>query len=235
MRCEVDLEAGAITFYALRLRSVSGNGDHSYVDSQINSGIDSWGIGGGRTSGMVRVLLRPCFEGHHLRLKGPHPFFLVPSHSQQVDDQLLERQQASVPMWWDQAAVLRAVGGRQPRQRPSRCAAMFPWVVNATLIIKNPANFQQKLVDEPGVAILHFYPLQAYKIGAPESDRSHQCLYRAFARASGCRRTPTPRARRCPLLHKRPLHLVPTSPSVTDLPGSAGVPSRAPPGCPAID
>src|SRR5215211_6974280 len=28
---------------------------------------------------------------------------------------------------------------------------------------QNPANFQQKLVDESGVAILHFYPLKAYE------------------------------------------------------------------------
>jgi hypothetical protein len=39
---------------------------------------------------------------------------------------------------------------------------MFPWVVNAALITQHPANFQQKLVDEPGGAILHVYPLKAY-------------------------------------------------------------------------
>jgi transposase len=39
---------------------------------------------------------------------------------------------------------------------------MFPWGVNAALITQKPANFQQKLVDEPRVAILHFYPLKAY-------------------------------------------------------------------------
>jgi hypothetical protein len=35
---------------------------------------------------------------------------------------------------------------------------VFPWVVNAALITQNPANFQQKLGDESGVAILNFYP-----------------------------------------------------------------------------
>jgi hypothetical protein len=30
--------------------------------------------------------------------------------------------------------------------------------VNAALITQNPANFQQKLGDESGVAILNFYP-----------------------------------------------------------------------------
>src|SRR6266566_3131065 len=82
---------------------------------------------------------------------------------------MLARPQASVPLWWDPAAVRWAVGGRQPRQRPSRCTALFPWVVNAALIAQNPAHCQQQLVDEPGVAIRHFYPLKAYNYSAPEA------------------------------------------------------------------
>jgi hypothetical protein len=53
---------------------------------------------------------------------------------------------------------------------------MFPWVVNAALITQNPANFQQKLVDEPGVALLHSYPLKAYEFYklAPAWVEAHQ-------------------------------------------------------------
>ena len=39
---------------------------------------------------------------------------------------------------------------------------MFPWVVNAALIAQHPANFQQNLGGEFGVAILNLYPLKAY-------------------------------------------------------------------------
>lgn len=69
----------------------------------------------------------------------------------------LERQQASVPLGWDQAAVLSAGGGRPPRQRPARCPVMCPWRVNAALLTQNPANFQQTRVDQPGVAIRHSF------------------------------------------------------------------------------
>jgi hypothetical protein len=38
-----------------------------------------------------------------------------------------------------------------------------PWIANAAFIAQNPADFQQKLADEPCAVILPFYPLKAYK------------------------------------------------------------------------
>jgi hypothetical protein len=39
-------------------------------------------------------------------------------------------------------------------------------MVHAAFIAQNPANFQQKLADEPCAVILHFYPLKAYRLCA---------------------------------------------------------------------
>jgi hypothetical protein len=39
-------------------------------------------------------------------------------------------------------------------------------MVHAAFIAQNPANFQQKLADEPAAIILHFYPLKAYDMSA---------------------------------------------------------------------
>src|SRR4051812_26040454 len=47
-----------------------------------------------------------------------------------------------------------------------------PGMVHAAFIAQNPANFQQKLADEPAAIILHFYPLKAYAPAAGGSLRS---------------------------------------------------------------
>ena len=109
----------------------------------------------------MRVPLPLGLEGCHPCLKGAHPFFLLPNHRQQVDDQFLDDHRRLFPAW-DPAAVLRAVGGRQPQGDPRDVQPVFPWMVNAAVIAQNPANFQQKLADEPGAVILYCYPLKAY-------------------------------------------------------------------------
>src|SRR4051794_7624412 len=45
-----------------------------------------------------------------------------------------------------------------------------PGMVHAAFIAQNPANFQQKLADEPAAIILHFYPLKAYNISDKRSS-----------------------------------------------------------------
>jgi hypothetical protein len=44
-------------------------------------------------------------------------------------------------------------------------------MVHAAFIAQNPANFQQKLADEPCAVILHFYPLKAYELASELRDK----------------------------------------------------------------
>src|SRR6266480_1519512 len=56
-----------------------------------------------------------------------------------------------------------------------------PGMVHAAFIAQNPANFQQKLADEPCAVILHFYPLKAYKPNSSRKIRFNSLRLRAKA------------------------------------------------------
>jgi hypothetical protein len=87
------------------------------------------GIRGGRTIGIARVPLPLGLQSCHPCLKGSDPFFLLPNHRQQVNDQLLDDYWRLFPA---RGIKRQSVGQwegdiHSGDPRDSRCTAYLPW------------------------------------------------------------------------------------------------------------
>ena len=111
---------------------------------------------------MARVPLPLGLQRCHPCLQGADPFFLLANHRQQVHDQLVDDHWRLFPVRGIKRQSFGQWEGGNHTGDPRDVQPIDPEMVHAAFIAQNPANFQQKLADEPCAVILHLYPLKAY-------------------------------------------------------------------------